>query len=266
MSQKRKSNLSYLAIFFILGLIACNANSSKNKYYLAEKFLEDHKYEAAISEFQGVVDKEPFTEMGKTALLKIAQIQHLYLGHAKEAETNYELFLKRNKDLALRAEIEKILANLSFEIFEDYTKAIERYRVILEKYPDDKDADLFSFNIARSYFLLSKFDDAINAFSELQKKFPTSRYGARASLEIATSLATKGNCKDALKQFDKVIALQDQELMPLAKFGKSTCFEEMGELDESYELLGQIRDKYPVPSIIDLKMAKIKRRKILRRR
>ncbi len=52
----------------------------------------------------------------------------------------------------------------------------------------------------------------------------------------------------------------------MAIFGEAGCYEEHDDLDKAYELLGEIRDTYPVPSVVELKMKKIKRRKILRRR
>ncbi len=60
--------------------------------------------------------------------------------------------------------------------------------------------------------------------------------------------------------------LNDKELTTMAKFGSALCYEEMGNLDVAYEIFGTIRNQYPTPSIVDLKMTKIKRRKILRRR
>ena len=263
--QKRNFSL-VLALCSLIIFSGCNANSSKNKYTLGEKFLEDRKYEAAISEFQDVVDKEAFTDTGKSALLKIAQIQHLYLGRGKEAEANYELFLKRNKDEKLKAEVDKTLATLSYEIFEDYEKAIERYTHLISAYPTDPNIELYYFNIARSYFLLSKFDDAKKSYEDLQLRFPTGRFSKKAALEVANGYAAKGNCKEAIKQFTQVEKMGDPALVVLAKFGAASCYEEMGDLDEAYEIFGQIRDKYPTPSIVDLKMSKIKRRKILRRR
>ena len=268
--QKSKSSIAIAFIAFLLlvnaALVACNANSSKNKYYLAEKLLEDKKYEAAISEFQEVIDKEPFTELGRSALLKMAQIQHLYLGRAKEAEVNYELFLKRNKDESIKSEIEKTLAKLSFEIFEDYQKAIVRYKQLLEKYPNDAMADQYSFNIARAYYLLSKFDEAKSSFEDVQKQFPNSIFSQKASLEMANVMAANGDCEEAIKQYDKVSLTKDENLISLAKFGKASCLEEIGDLDGAYEKLQEIKESYPAPVIVDLKMKKIKRRKILRRR
>ena len=52
----------------------------------------------------------------------------------------------------------------------------------------------------------------------------------------------------------------------LANFAKASCYEELDDLDKAYELFSEIKDNYPTPSVVELKMQKIKRRKILRKR
>lgn len=247
--------------------VGCNANSPENRYLLAERLLEDRKYEAAISEFQEIVDRSPYSPLGVEAQLKVAQIQHLYLGHSKDAADSYRLFLRRNKDEARRQEVEKVLADIQFQNFESYQEAVSSYQALLAKDPSGPMAENYHFNIGRSHYLRAKFPEAIRAFEALIQAFPQGKFVKKAELEIANSLNASGKCKEAIKKYEAVAKVADtQELKALALFGQAGCHEEQDDLDRAYELLSQIRDIYPVPSVVDLKMKKIKRRKILRKR
>lgn len=103
--RSRRNRLGIALPFLLLILAGCNARSPETKYHLAERLLEDKKYEAAISEFQDIVDKSPASALGQEAQLKIAQIQHLYLGRSQEAIESYTEYLKRSKDPLKRREV-----------------------------------------------------------------------------------------------------------------------------------------------------------------
>ncbi|WP_305807513.1 tetratricopeptide repeat protein, partial [Staphylococcus hominis] len=139
---KRARNLrerrlrSKSALIAALLLVACNARSPETKYRLAEQLVEDHKYDAAISEFQDIVDKAPSSPLGLEAQLKIAQIQHLYLGRSKEAIDSYQEFLKRSKDPNRNREVERTLGDLQFQNFENYDEAIASYSKLVKDKPN----------------------------------------------------------------------------------------------------------------------------------
>lgn len=255
----------WLLIFSVL-LAACNANSPENRFLLAERLLENKKYDAAISEFQEIVDRAPNSSLGIEAQLKVAQIEHLYLGKTKDAADAYRKFLKRNKDDKRRREIERILADLQFQIFENYDDAIVAYKAMLESDPAAAEAPYYLFNIGRALSFKKDFDAAVKTFLKLIEEHPSSEYAPRAKLEIANTLNMAGKCKEALKKYDEIIKNGSGEIKALAAFGQAECYEELDDLDKAYEVLGTIKKTYPTPAVVDLKMKRIKRRKILRRR
>lgn len=247
-------------------MVACNVNSSQNKFLLAERLHEDKKYEAAINEYQDVVNKEPYSELGIKALLKIAQTQHLYLGRMSEAQATYRLYLKRTKSKEDKQQITQILAKLAFEEFENYDEAIQLYRGLLADKPADAEAEEYDFQIGRALFFKNKFQEAAEAFEELKTKYPTGKYAIRADLESANAESARGHCREAIAHYQRVIAKKDAAITPRAIFEQANCYEELDDLDKAYELLDSIRETYPAPQVVALKMNKIKRRKILRKR
>jgi tetratricopeptide (TPR) repeat protein len=257
---------STLVLLSFLAMPACNVNSSQNKFILADRLHEDKKYDAAINEYQDVVNKEPFSELGTKALQKIAETQHLYLGRMKEAQASYKLYLKRVKDESERQRTLRVLARLAFEEFEDYTEAIQLYMDLLAKGPTEIDAEEYEFQIGRALFLQSKFIESIESFEQLKQRHPNGKFLIRADLEIANAWSARGKCREAIVIYKKVTDTKDPQLTPLAKFAESACYEDLDDLDNAYELLESIKTSYPSPQVVELKMNKIKRRKILRKR
>ena len=253
----------FLAAFL---LCSCNANSPENKFHLAEKLLEDKKYDAAVNEFDKISDKSPNSVLGLEAQLKVAQIQQLYLGRSKEAIEAYRVYLRRSNDPQKKREVEKSLADLLFSSLESYDEAVAAYSKLIEVDPNSQDSQEYLYKIGRAFFLKSKFNDAIKIFEQLKTKFPEGKYHWRAEIDLANSYAAKSNCNEAIKRYDSIAASGPKEFQVLAKFGKAVCFEEQDELDDAYELFSSIRSDYPAPTVVDLKLQKIKKRKILRRR
>ncbi len=250
----------------LLALLACNANSPETKFILAEKLLEDKKYDASISEFQSIVDKSPHSDMGLSAQLKIAEIQHLYLGRAQEAISAYHEYLKRSRDENKKREVEKILADLQFQAFENYDEAIATYTKLVKNYKNEEEAEDLLFRLGRAFFLKSQFTDAEKVFRYMKETFPNGKAYWKAELEVGNTLSAQGKWQEAIKVFDRVIEHAPREQKALAGFGKASSYEEQDDLDKAYEIFASVRDDYPAPSVVDLKMQKIKRRKILRRR
>lgn len=262
---KRKSRVAAIC-GTLLFLAGCNASSPETKYLLAEKLLEDKKYDAAISEFQDIVDKSPSSPLGLEAQLKVAQIQHLYLGRSQEAIDAYREFLKRTKNPEKKREIERILGDMQFQNFENYSEAIESYTKLVKENPNSVDSEDLIFRLGRAFFLKAQFEDALKVFRYEKAKFPQGKLSWKVELEIGNALSAKGKCDEAIKQFDLLINKAPKEQSVLASFGKASCYEEQDDLDSAYEIFSSIKDDYPAPSVVELKMHKIKRRKILRKR
>ena len=253
-------------IFIISLLMGCNARSPETKYLLAEKLLEDKKYDAAISEFQDIIDKSPSSSLGLEAQLKVAQIQHLYLGRSQEAIDSYREYLKRAKDPLKKREVERVLGDLQFQNFENYDEAIASYSKLVKDGPNSADAEELIFRLGKAFFLKSQFSDATKVFQYQIEHFPKGDLRWKAELEIGNSWSGQGKCAEAFKHFDAVIGYAPQQQKVLASFAKASCYEEQDDLDKAYEIFSSIKDEYPAPSVVELKMQKIKRRKILRKR
>jgi TolA-binding protein len=262
-SRKHSGLVIVLLLSFFPG---CNARSPETKYLLAEKLLEDKKYDAAISEFQDIVDKAPTSPIGLEAQLTIAQIQHLYLGRPRDAIESYREFLKRSKDPQKRREVERTLGDLQFQNFENYDEAIVVYTKLMKDNAASPDAEELLYRLGRAFFMKSQFSDAIRVFEFQKTKFPNGALRWKAELSLGNSFGGNGKCPEAIKHFDAVVAGAGKAERVLALFAAASCYEEQDELDKAYEIFSSVKSDYPTPAVVELKLQKIKRRKILRKR
>lgn len=262
-----KSNfLIFLLLVTHFFVVSCNINSSQNQFDLAEELFLKEKYQAAIHELEKIVRREPTSELGIKSLYKIATIQRLYINAPVDALQTYNLLLKRVKREDDFKKIYRITAAMYFEKFADYKKAIESYGRLLRLDLEDEESEFFIYRIGRSFFMLSRFDLAIRTFTKLIKRYPNGKYSVRARFEIASTKSSQGQCKKAIPEYKSVIKIGREKERKLAVFGLASCYEELGALDRAYDLFNSIKNTYPIPVVVDLKMKKIKRRKILRRR
>lgn len=260
------SFLKLLLIFSTVFSTSCTLDRTRDNLLLAEQMVKKGNYDAAIRIYQQTAEKMPFSEYGQKALFNVAVVQEIYLKQPREAEKSYRLLLKRTKNKTMKSKAYEKLANLYFSVFREYDKSIEVYKMLLKLGLNVEKAGEYSFQIGRSFYLASSFQDAIQVFEEIKKRFSESEYASKAELEIANSYASMGDCKSAESHYQVVIKDKSKYLQNMATFGLASCYEEMDRLDDAYRLFSSIEKTYPNPSVVSLKLRKIKRRRILRRR
>ena len=243
---------------------ACTRNSSKTYYVLAEKLFDEKKYDAAVKEFNKVVNDNPNTKLGEQALYRIAVIQYLYTNEYDKAIYSFETYRKISTDKDLEFSAAKSVADIYFSKLETYARSAEVYKELIKKYPK-KESDIFLFKLAKSKFYTLKFDEAISSFEELIKSYPQSNLVKESELQIANIYFTKGFYEDAIENYLKVINKnKNTNYEVLAKFGLANSLAEMDDIDGAFKIYKQIVNTYPSKNVIELKMKKIRERKILK--
>lgn len=253
-----------LTLLFIGG---CDANSPSNQYQLAEKLFLEGKYSAAIHEFGKIVEKEPNSRLGIDSLYRIGTIQRLYLNDSKSAISSFQLLLTRTDDPELNQKARDTLGEMFFTEFSDYERAIPMYKsLVSDKIVNPLKRDFYKYRLGRSLFFMAQFDEAYAVFTDLEISNPDGDFSERAVLAQGDTLNASGKCQEAIVKYETLQKTPDHKVRSLAVFGMANCYEELDNLDKAYDLLDSIKDSYSTPHVIELKMKKIKRRKILRRR
>lgn len=266
-------NNAALFLALAIGLASCSPQPAKKAYILAEKLWQEERYPAAALEFERVVRLDPDGKLGSQALYRLGMTQTLFLDQQVGAIRTFREFIRKNPEenaegvWSSKVQIGEIL----FEKLKRYDEAIDHYSGLLNERPSAAEADEFQYRIAKGYFYLWKFDEAIQAFQSLMEKSTSLDWKERAEFEVIITKFTAAeqkpeNKRDAIyldlaDQFRKFLAQHPRSpYASQAKFHVAACLEEMDQLDQAYELYHALEDSYPSPNVIKIKLARIRER------
>jgi TolA-binding protein len=253
----------------------CSVDSAKNHYVLAEKLWADGRYQAAVVEFGKVVKKDPSGPLGLQALIRSATTERLFLKNQRGALSKFQQYLRLAGDSKDSLAIERQVGDLLFEELGEYGESIQHYEAMLARHPADPQRPEYLFRVARSYFFLWKFPEAVAAYKKILKEYPGTVWSERAAFEIGLTYFTSGGHRagdrpiaESSQAYSKALSAYEAFLSaypksPLASralYGIASCYEEMDQLDLAYKKYQEILPSYPSPNVIRIKLARIQER------
>jgi TolA-binding protein len=268
-----------LACCAVLGLFGCSVESAKKNYVLAESLWSDGKYAAAVGEFEKVTTKDPAGKLGTMALYRSAMTQAYFLSQYPDALRKLQRFVEVSSDPSAKWEAQKLIGEILFSRLEQYDLAMQHYKSLVSLKPEGPEVPEFLFRIGQSHFFLRQFNEAIESYQELNKKFPQNPWGERAAYEIGVTSYTRGgrsgaisgktsdSYQEAIDAFERFIrSYPKSEWAVQAKFHIAASLEEMDQLDVAYRSYEALKAIYPSPKVIQIKMIRIRERQAQRSR
>ena len=272
--QKKPYNSSKWALVVAAGFqFACSVDSAKNHYVLAEKLWAEGNYSASVSEFEKVISKDQKT-IGYQALYRAASTQLLFLSQYEAAKEKFSRIIELNIDPKMTWQARLQIGDILFSKLEQYGQAILFYSELTKMKPDHEMVPEWMFRVAKSHFYLLQFEEAAQAFRELKTKFPLSLWGERASFEIGQTYLAQGE-----KSLDSHSSSSEQirnraigafreflkkyprsSLRAQAEFGVASCIEAGDQLQEAYQAFSDLKQRYPVPGVVEIKLSRIRER------
>ena len=142
----------------------------------------------------------------------------------------------------------------------NYPESIDYYKKLLELHAKEDERAEFLFRIAKSYYHLWKFNDAVKTYQQIAQLFPETELAEKASFQIGMTYFTGGNesfdfesgnaYQKAIQSFESFIKKYPKSLYGIeAKFGIASCLEEMDHLDEALQKYEEIKEVYPSPKV-----------------
>ena len=255
-----------LSCIFILQ--GCSANQAKKHFVLAEQLWTDHKYAAAILEFEKVYQREPRTKLGQTALYRAAMTQALFLKQYPEALEKLKMFVQLSTDLPLVWKVQLEMGEIFYSNIESYDQALSHYQEMVLKQPLAPEVPELLFRMAKSEFFLFRFDQALQRFQNLIHRYPHSLWAEKALLEVGITYFTRGENQRKSSDFNLAIQAYQSfiqqfpksELAAQARFGIASCYEELDRQSEALALYLSLEKNYPSPGVIQIKIARLKKR------
>lgn len=276
----RLTGRSRIVKIFSIGLVlilgsSCTSQNPRDRFLLAEKLWQEKSYEAAVAEYEKVIQKDPSSELGIKAALRAAVTQTLFLNEHLAALKKLNRIIEANRENPLAHEAYKQIGEILFIRLEQYEQAIQHYERMIELYPDDPSKDEYIYRIGKAQFHVLRFEDSIKTFRIVVDKYRGSEWAKRARFEIGVSQQTKGHqlqqkdvrlandaFREAVKEFSAFIQTYPNDPLTLeAKFETGNCFEEMDQVDAAHKAFEEIRDLYPNRTVVELKLRRITERK-----
>jgi tetratricopeptide (TPR) repeat protein len=255
-------NKSISLIFFSLLFAGCHFSSLSLEYRRGKKAYEQKDYKEAIKHFNRVILREPESRQALDSARQGARIAFFDIKNFSEALRFYNHLILYSEVSTERTDAQKRIASIYFENLNDYPRAIIEYNKLLAlKNPDSETID-FKLRVAKSYFYLNNF------------------YQAQTEVESALKLAAEspqrfdlmlflGNVYYNTKKIDEAVKIYQELMQKFPNRAKAenvamnivVCYEEREQFEKAIEELMVIREEYPNPEFIDLKIQRLKERK-----
>ena len=261
--------------FVLVSFIGCTSDTAKKHYLAGEKFWAEKRYQDAADEFEVTHRKNPTGKLALKSLYRAAMTQALFLSDYPRALENFRTFIDAASPSSPTVwTAKKQVADILFDKQRKYSEAAQYIKTLIEERPDAPEVPEFKFQIAKAYFYLWKFEDAIAMYQRIQQDYPGSVWAERASFQTGVTLFTAGEekqlvkdpYKKAMEAYKQFIQKYPQSMWAVqARFGIAACLEELDQLDAASKAYSEIVESYPSPHVIRIKMARIAQRLVQRR-
>ena len=218
---------------------------------------------SAVKILERVREHEPDGQRALTASRygsRIAQFEAKDYNAA--VEFNRHLIL-RSDDPDERVQAQKNVAQIYFENLQDYAQAVQEIEKILKLNLPPEEAFRYRLNLAKSHFQLNNLEQAASEIDVILSKklrdddiFDAKQVKANIEVAAKNLPAAAQIWEEILKQFPDR-AKREKVAMNLV-----VCYEEMKDFTKAIEALEFMKADDPNPEFIELRIQKLKERKI----
>jgi len=247
-------------IGFTIGLIACSPPEAKD-YKTAQDEISKGLNLQALSSLDRVLKRAPDGEYAIKAAREGARIASLETKDYKKAADYYQFLVLHSELPEERISAQKQLAALYFDQLQEYDRAILELSKLVRSTKSEAEIAKYKLDIARANYYQNNFFQAHSELDDLLK----------LNIEDEERFAAwvlKSNIHIALKEYVKAIeilkkvtttypqkSLQENVFQTMA-----VCYEESDNFAEAIKTLESVKDKYPQPEYIEIRIKRLKER------
>lgn len=254
---------SIVILSFSLGISGCTFSLDWLRQIQAQRAIARSDYRAAISILATIVESNPHTEKGLNAARTGAKVAHLDSKNYPAAVEFYRQIVLQSPDPEERKTAQKNIAQIYFENILDHHRAVIEYEKLLKQdlTPDEKFH--FRLNLAKSYFQMNQLEQARHEIDVLLSQKPTED-------QIFEAKVLKANVLVSGKQLSVAAELWEDILKEFPERSKKdnvalnlvVCYEELKDFGKAIEVLERMRGDYSDPEFLNLRIERLKERKI----
>ncbi|MBI5683337.1 MAG: tetratricopeptide repeat protein [Deltaproteobacteria bacterium] len=252
--QKWKKILFFLLLFTVhcslfTVVTSCSDDPATHAYQKADELLSKGQYAKAIKAYKNIAEKYQESILGPQAQYKIGQIYHLYMNNDIEAIKSYKTLILMYPGSPEITPARKDMAEIYLRQG-NYQKAISEYQWLV-KNSQGREREQFHYEIAMCYLKMSDATQARIELQELLKSEPSYDIVKKILYQIASTFYIEGKFNNAINIYNEIIInYPEDELAIEAKFGKAVNLEELNNLKDALMVYKDILDKYPNKEVI----------------
>lgn len=224
------------------------------------------EFDAAVEDYERVVRYAPDSTTGLEAARLGGEICLYEIKDYAKAIFFFRHLVLHSQRISEIRWAQKKLAEIFYDKLNNYNQAIVEYQRLLQANPQKDELAEYRVNLGKAYFYIGNFDQAISEADDFISKNPNDPKTFDMLMLKANAFLAQKKIEDALttyalieKQFPQSEALNE------VKLSKSLAYEDKKDWDRAIQVLEEIKDVYPHPDVIALKIKSIQRRKARKR-
>ena len=248
-------------IVFIIALVLMGC-SNFSDFKTAKDLVRERKFYNAIEYYLSFVYKNPEHPRSPEALFEIGKIQQMMLGEVDKSIETYRKLVANYPINIYTVQAQRRIADIFKNNYSNYRQALTEYDKLIRAVPNDKSAAEVQFEIADCYTLLHEYDQADLEYQALIEKYPLYENIEQVFVKKGTNAYISGKYEMAIENYQKALNLfPETKFKSDVIFGLASSYDELDDFEKASTYYRQIKDTYPSPKVIDIRLAGIEKRR-----
>jgi len=248
-------------LILALGLSACEDSRAQNLLHKANDEWVKGRNHSAVEIFKSVLEVTPSGPVAEEALFRLGEIYHFGLGETDQAISYFQEVVGMTPRGTYAYNAQKYIAEIVENTFKDLDQAIIEYQNLINDYNNLNENVEHQFRIASIYLKKHNYEQAFVEYELLLENYPRSPWTEEAQFRSAEILYTLKRCPEARESYSKFkVDYPGSKFTPEIEFIMASCLEDEGKLKLALTRFQNLKDSYPYPALIKMKLEGIENR------
>ncbi len=219
-----------------------NFETEKAAFYLAETYMAKDDYRTALRYYNKINNNDEV--IGTQAVFGKAYANFNLKDFANAAGL-FEEYIRRSPDAKNLIDAKLRLADCYYGT-KRYAKASETYREVFQKENSRLKNDYVYYQYGQALFKSGKYNEAIQAFNNLQERYPYSKYADDTQYLKGWINFQQGQFRAAIDNYrDLFLKYPDSKVKPVALYSIGDSYFNLGKYDSAIVNYRRMLDDYP---------------------
>lgn len=227
----------------------------------ASQAITEQKHSKALTILKEIVSENPESVRALEASRQGARLTHLEVKDYPLAIEFYKHVVLKSPDAAERKDAQRFIAQINFDNLQNFEQAVIEYEKLLKLENSPEETFRYRLNLAKSHYRLNNLEQTVNELDVLLEKKPGDEQVFEIKTLKANVLVSNRLIADAAEVWSSILkefpekAAKENIAMNLV-----VCYEELKDFAKAIEVLENMRQGYPNPKFLDLRIQRLKER------